>query len=250
LSKWIEKKRKFLNAVIRLTLAAVTADMQTIVSARVTDNRKMPLLSLERGTVLKKRKAQRVTMNEALGEAEGQDLKACLAAVGRDRNVDAFEVLFRHFGPKIRAYMMKRGGNRQLAEELMQETMMMIWKKAEQFDPARGSVSSWIFTIARNVRIDTFRKTNRPEFDPNDPAFVPDDIPPADAIVEAGDEADRLHDAMKKLPAEQVELLRLSFFEEASHSAIAERLNLPLGTVKSRIRLAFARLRDLLGEGR
>ncbi|WP_315972580.1 sigma-70 family RNA polymerase sigma factor [Rhizobium sp. NRK18] len=250
LSKWIEKKRKFLNAVIRLTLAAVTADMQTIVSARATDNRKMPLLSLERGTVLKKRKAQRVTMNEALGEAEGQDLKACLAAVGRDRNVDAFEVLFRHFGPKIRAYMMKRGGNRQLAEELMQETMMMIWKKAEQFDPARGSVSSWIFTIARNVRIDTFRKTNRPEFDPNDPAFVPDDIPPADAIVEAGDEADRLHDAMKKLPAEQVELLRLSFFEEASHSAIAERLNLPLGTVKSRIRLAFARLRDLLGEGR
>ena len=144
--------------------------------------------------------------------------------------------------------MMKRDGDRQLAEELMQETMMMIWNKASLFDPVRGSASSWIFTIARNVRIDAHRKSRRPEFDPNDPAFIPEEMDHADKTVENDQDADRLREALVKLPVDQAELLRLSFYEEISHSSIAERLNLPLGTVKSRIRLAFSRLRDMLGE--
>lgn len=109
-------------------------------------------------------------------------------------------------------------------------------------------MSSWVYTIARNVRIDAFRKTNRPEFDPNDPAFVPDPIPAADNVLQADQEAERLRSAIVKLPPEQADLLRLSFYEEIPHSAIAERMNLPLGTVKSRIRLAFSRLRDMLGD--
>ncbi len=187
-------------------------------------------------------------LEKTVKEPDKDELSACLLAVGAGKDIQAFEVLFRHFGPKIRAFMLKRGGNRQQAEELMQETMMMIWNKAVLFDPARGSVSSWIFTVARNVRIDAFRKTNRPEFDPNDPAFVPDPEPAADHVYEAGQEAERLRGALVKLPPEQADLLRLSFYEEISHSAIAERMNLPLGTVKSRIRLAFSRLREILGD--
>lgn len=176
------------------------------------------------------------------------DHTAWLVSIGKNADLEAFEDLFRHFGPKIRAYMLKRSADRQLSEELMQETMMTVWNKANQFDPARGSASSWIFTIARNVRVDAYRKSNRPAFDPNDPAFVPDEITPADVTMEMDQEAERLREAMAQLPPEQVELLKLSFYEEASHSTIAEKLNLPLGTVKSRIRLAFSKLRETLGE--
>ncbi len=193
-------------------------------------------------------RAGRLKTNTPNQQPDGDDFTARLVVVGTDANLDAFEALFRHFGPKIRAFMMKRSADRQLAEELMQETMMTVWNKAAQFDPARGSASSWIFTIARNVRVDAYRKSNRPEFDPNDPAFVPDAPMPADTMMELGQDAERLHAAMANLPDEQVELLKLSFFEEASHSAIAETLGLPIGTVKSRIRLAFSKLRDALGE--
>lgn len=187
-------------------------------------------------------------LEKTVKEPDKEELSACLIAVGEKRDIQSFEILFRHFAPKIRAFMLKRGGNRQQSEELMQETMMMIWNKAAQFDPARGSVSSWIYTIARNVRIDAFRKTNRPEFDPNDPAFVPEPEPQADQVVASVQDAERLRSAIVKLPPEQADLLRLSFYEEVSHSVIAERMNLPLGTVKSRIRLAFSRLREMLGD--
>lgn len=187
-------------------------------------------------------------MSNSQDGADAVDIAEKLAAVAQTRDMQAFEVLFRHFSPKIRAYMMKRSADRQLAEELMQETMITVWKKAALFDPVRGSASSWIFTIARNVRIDAFRRTNRPEFDPNDPAFVPDEFQPADRLMEKEQSADLVRKAMKTLPPEQLELLKLAFFEEASHSRIAEMLGLPLGTVKSRIRLAFARLRDALGD--
>lgn len=183
-----------------------------------------------------------------VNDTKRDDFSRCVKAVGTRQDVEAFEALFRFFGPRIRAFMIKRGSDRQSAEELMQETMMTIWKRADQFDPIRGNVSSWIFTIARNAHIDAYRKTGRPQFDPHDPAFVPDEDLPADQKIEADDDALRLRKAMAKLPAEQIELLELSFFEDISHSSIAEKLNLPLGTVKSRIRLAFSRLRDALGE--
>ncbi|WP_246753085.1 sigma-70 family RNA polymerase sigma factor [Sinorhizobium sp. BG8] len=173
---------------------------------------------------------------------------ALLAAVGRDRDIEAFEALFKYYGPRVKAYMARLAGDSHAAEELMQETMMVVWNKAAQFEPSRGNVSTWIFTIARNLRIDTYRRDRRPEFDPNDPAFVPGEVPQADAVFEGMQEAERLRHAMEGLPQEQLELLKLSFFQECSHSAIAEALNIPLGTVKSRIRLAFSRLRAALEE--
>ena len=107
-------------------------------------------------------------------ELSAEEMTLCLVRIGRSRDVASFERLFAHFGPRIRSLMMKRAMDGQLAEELMQETMMMVWRKAALFDPQRGNASAWVFTLARNVMIDNIRKTRRPEFDPTDPAFVPD----------------------------------------------------------------------------
>ncbi|MDQ0420407.1 sigma-70 family RNA polymerase sigma factor [Rhizobium sp. CRIBSB] len=187
-------------------------------------------------------------MTESVEDLDQRNFSQLLAAVGRDRDIEAFETIFKYYGPKVRSYMAKLARDGQAAEELMQETMLAVWNKAEQFDPSRGNVSSWIFTIARNLRIDAFRREKRPVFDPTDPAFVPDDVPPADVEFEGRQEADRLRRAMETLPPEQLELLKMSFYREASHSTIAAELGLPMGTVKSRIRLAFAKLRAALEE--
>ncbi len=177
---------------------------------------------------------------------QAPDMVALLRAVGARRDLAAYEALFRHFAPRVKAYMARTGGDGQLAEELMQETMIAVWNKADRFDPAKGAVSTWIFTIARNLRIDAYRREKRPDFDPNDPAFVPDDVAPADAELDARQAAERLHQAIAALPEDQAALLKLSFFDDHSHSAIAARLNLPLGTVKSRMRLAFDKMRAAL----
>jgi RNA polymerase sigma factor (sigma-70 family) len=179
---------------------------------------------------------------------QNQSMADLLVAVGGRRDVKAFEILFRYYAPRIKSYMSRGGGDRQLSEELMQETMTAVWNKAARFDPAKGAVSTWIFTIARNLRIDAYRRDRRPEFDPDDPAFVQDHAVAADFAFEQEESAGALHQAIAELPEEQAELLRLSFFEDRSHSAIATLLELPLGTVKSRMRLAFAKLRAALGK--
>lgn len=171
-----------------------------------------------------------------------------LVIVANDRKIEAFEALFRYYAPRVRAFMTTKTKDRQTAEELMQETMVAVWNKAAQFDPARGSVSAWIFTIARNIRIDAYRR-KRPTFDVNDPAFIQDDVAPADLEYEQRQGAYALHKAMETLPADQLDVLKRAFFDDVSHSTIAEELGLPLGTVKSRIRLAFEKLRNAL-EGR
>lgn len=160
----------------------------------------------------------------------------------------AFQTLFQAYSPRIRAYLLKMTRNPQASEDLMQETMLAIWRKAGQYDPARGPASAWIFTIARNIWIDAWRKQRRPEIDMNDPALAADPEPDAVNLMEQRQSRDALHKAMQTLPQEQVDLIRLSFFDEASHSTIAAQLGLPIGTVKSRIRLAFGRLRAALEE--
>ncbi len=168
-----------------------------------------------------------------------------MLAVSSRRDVDAFEVIFKHFAPRVKAYMAKLSADTQAAEELMQETMIAVWNKADQFDVAKGALSTWIFTIARNQRIDAVRRARRPEFDPTDPAFVPDEEQLADLSIAERQSASQLRAAMADLPKEQSVLLELAYFEERTHSAIA-KLNLPLGTVKSRLRLAFNKLRAAL----
>lgn len=174
------------------------------------------------------------------------NMSELLAQVGRTRDVELFEQVFRYFAPRVKAYM-ARTGSPGSAEELMQETMVAVWNKSAMYDPSKGAASTWIFAIARNLRIDAYRREKHPEFDPDDPAFQPAAEPAADTTLEAEESAVAVRAALKTLPADQAEVLRLAFFEDNSQSAIAEALNLPLGTVKSRMRLAFAKLRGVLG---
>lgn len=170
-----------------------------------------------------------------------------LAKVGRTRDVEVFEAVFRHFAPRVRAYM-ARTGSAISAEELMQETMVTVWNKSALYDPSKGAASTWIFSIARNLRIDAYRREKRPEFDPEDPAFQPDPEPAADSAMETEQSAALVRGALRQLPPDQAEVLRLAYFEDKSQSEIASELALPLGTVKSRMRLAFAKLRAALGQ--
>ncbi len=176
------------------------------------------------------------------------DLVALLHSIARERSRDAFSVLFRHFAPRVKSYLMRNGTAGDMAEELAQETLLRVWRKAHQFNPSKASPSTWIFRIARNLRIDTIRREHRPEFDPHDPALVPDPDIPADQHVDKSQQLNRLRLVLHTLPEDQKQAIVLSFFEDKSHSAIADELGLPLGTVKSRIRLAFARVRTALGD--
>ncbi len=177
-----------------------------------------------------------------------QLMSDCIRAVAVSADRAAFEELFRHFAPRVKSYLQRGGGAAAAAEELMQETMVTIWRKAGQFDPARSSASTWVFTIARNLRIDAYRHERHPEIDPNDPVLVADDEPAADALIEARQAAERVSAALAELSEGEQAILRLAFFEDQTQSAISERLRLPLGTVKSRMRLAFGKLRKALAD--
>ena len=170
------------------------------------------------------------------------------AVAGQDRA--AFAELFRHFAPRVKSYMLRLGSDQNRAEDIAQDVFAQVWRKAVQFDPAKAAASTWIFTIARNLRIDTFRKENRPELDPNDPALVPDPPVRADVVVEQTQSAQRIRLALAELPDEQKQVVHMSFFEDKTHAEISAALEIPLGTVKSRIRLAFGRIRTELDDER
>jgi RNA polymerase sigma-70 factor, ECF subfamily len=169
-----------------------------------------------------------------------------LVAVSARQDRDAFGRLFRHFAPRIKSFLMRGGAAEALAEDLAQETMATVWRKAQQFDPGRASASTWIFTIARNKRIDRIRRERRPEPDPNDPSFAPEPAVSPDREVSALQDATAVRRALGVLSDEQREVIMLSFYEDASHAVIADQLKLPLGTVKSRLRLALKKLGGLL----
>lgn len=178
----------------------------------------------------------------------GQALADLLEAVGRSGDRSAFAALFRHFAPRIVGYLRRMGADPQVAEELMQETMVMVWRRAATFDRKQASASTWLFTIARNKRIDALRRERRPAFDPEDPAFQPAPPPAADEVVDAAQREDIVRRTIAELPEEQAALLRRAFFEGLSHRELADDTGLPLGTVKSRLRLALGRMRRALGD--
>lgn len=170
---------------------------------------------------------------------------ALIIAIAERGDRAAFAALFGHFAPRVKTYLRRIGTNSAQAEEMAQEALLLVWRKAAQYDPARAAAATWIFTIARNLRIDSLRRARVaiPDIDPTD---EPPPLPTADALLVADERARRLHDAIADLPAEQAEMLRLAFFEERSHSEIETDLGVPLGTVKSRLRLALAKLRGAL----
>ncbi|HUO22503.1 MAG TPA: sigma-70 family RNA polymerase sigma factor [Caulobacteraceae bacterium] len=174
------------------------------------------------------------------------DPGALIVAVARERSRASFAALFSRFAPKVKSYLIKQGCRPEQAEELAQETLLTVWRKAEYFDPSKAGASTWIFTIARNLRIDALRRERRPDDLLDDPALRPVEAASADSVVVAAEREGQLRIALRSLPEEQAEVIRLSFFSDKPHSEISLQLGLPLGTVKSRLRLAMARLRAAL----
>lgn len=169
-----------------------------------------------------------------------------IAKVAQDRDRQAFEDLFDHFAPRLKAYLMRLGSDAATAEELAQEVMITLWRKAGLFDATRATAATWLFRIARNRRIDSLRRDRSALFDAEDPSLRPAAPEDQDDELDARMREARVREAMKELPEEQADLIRRAFFSGLSHSQIADETGLPLGTVKSRIRLAFTRLRRIL----
>lgn len=171
-----------------------------------------------------------------------------LLRLKENQDETVFAELFHFFAPRVKSYMRKLGAPEDQAEELAQESMAMVWRKIHLFDAERAGASTWIFSIARNLRIDAFRRQRRPEVLMNDPTLVPDGPESPEREMDRGQQAAAVRAALATLPAEQARIVHLSFFEDKPHAVIAEQLGIPLGTVKSRMRLAFQRFRKALGE--
>lgn len=169
---------------------------------------------------------------------------AQLEAVRDHKDQSAFAELFRHFGPRVKAFLLKSGAGPELAEEVTQEVMATLWRKAHMFDPAKASVSTWVFTIARNRKIDLIRKQRRPE--PEDLPWGPEAEPDQADVMALNEETEQLGKALAALPEKQRVLIERAYFGDLSHSEIAAETGLPLGTIKSRIRLALERLRHAM----
>lgn len=177
---------------------------------------------------------------------EKQRFAALARAVAERRDQQAFTVLFDYFAPRLKSWLLRQKMASGEAEELVQEVMIVLWHKADLYDSTRSSLSTWLFRIARNRRIDLQRRARARVLDEADPALQPPAEIGADEIV-ANDSRDAyVRAAVGQLPEEQREMLRAAFFLGQSHSEIAEATGLPLGTVKSRIRLAFGKLRKVL----
>ncbi len=174
-------------------------------------------------------------------ETQDADWVDAMIRVRAERDRAAFARLFRHFAPRVKAFLVKSGATEALAEECTQDVMATIWQKAHLFDPERASVATWVFTIARNRRIDLIRRSRRPE--PEDLPWGPEHEPDQAEALALQQDSERLGRAIAQLPDKQRDLIERAFYGERSHSEIASETGLPLGTIKSRIRLALDRLR-------
>lgn len=170
-----------------------------------------------------------------------------LSLIAKDRSEDAFRRLYDEIGPRLRSFMLRQGADDDLADELTQETLATVWRKAGMYSSEKGSPVTWIFTIARNLRIDRIRRQKvwYELTDQHAETIASDDALPDDTVDERQRLA-RVQSVLKDLPPDQVEVVRLAFMEGLPHGEIAARLSLPLGTVKSRIRLAYNKLRTAL----
>ncbi|MBR73292.1 MAG: RNA polymerase subunit sigma [Rhodospirillaceae bacterium] len=170
-----------------------------------------------------------------------------ISNIANSRDKDSFAKLFDFYGPKIKSFALKLGAEKSIADDILQETMVAIWRHAHLYNKSKGSLSTWVYTIARNKRYDILRRSNRPEPDPLDPSFQGRQATP-DEEVEKLREENMLRNAINNLPVEQAKIVRMSFYEGKTHQNLSEELNLPLGTVKSRLRLAIKKIREEVQE--
>jgi RNA polymerase sigma-70 factor (ECF subfamily) len=177
-------------------------------------------------------------------EKEPPNFSVLLLSIGQIQDRAAFADLFQHFAPRVKSYMLKLGSADGMAEELAQQTLLQVWRKAQLFDPDKAAASTWIFRIARNIRIDVLRKQKHFFDDDFDLAKIEDEQEDAEVKISREQKIRHVALALAKLPQDQAKIIRMSFYDGLSHGEIAKQLELPLGTVKSRIRLAFGRLRE------
>lgn len=167
-----------------------------------------------------------------------------LQRIAESQDVEAFRTLFQTYGPRVKSYMMRQGADATTAEDLAQETLMTVWRKAALYSDEKGSATTWIFTIARNLRIDRLRKEVAWQPMPENRDEEASDDPDPESAVATREATERIRAALAGLPPDQSEVVTLSYIDGLSHSEISERLGVPLGTVKSRMRLAYQKIRD------
>lgn len=167
-------------------------------------------------------------------------------AVADKRDQSAFSELFGYFSPRVKSYFIQLGADPEQAEDLTQDVMSVLWHKAHLFDPTKSSLSTWLFRVARNRRIDVLRRDRSGLIDVHDPIFIPPEPASPDEIVEVDQRDENVRRALSLLQDKHADIIRMSFFLGLSHSQISEKCDLPLGTVKSRIRVAFQKLRETL----
>lgn len=185
----------------------------------------------------------------AVGEPTGSAYYAgMLRRIATERDRAAFIEVYEYFAPRVKSFLLGQSVPPAAADDVLQEVMLAVWNKAGLFDPAKAAPSTWIFAIARNKRIDRIRRETKPELDPDEPSLQPSAPDAADDDLMHGQRKTAVAAALAELPDEQRIVVEYSFIKGLSHGEIAEQLGLPLGTVKSRIRLAFGRLRKQLGE--
>tara|TARA_R110002073_G_scaffold5617_11_gene34474 strand:- start:261 stop:941 length:681 start_codon:yes stop_codon:yes gene_type:complete len=179
-----------------------------------------------------------------LAESTADEWSDLLIRVGADQDREAYTRLFHHYAPLLKGFLMKGSNIRhEQAEELAQETMIKVWRRADSFNRQKSSASTWIYTIARNCRIDWIRREMRRQRNVHvDDLYEPgDDNPSQVSLVQVRNKR-IVRDSIDSLPQEQKEVISKIYFEGRTHSEVSEELSLPLGTVKSRIRLALKRL--------
>jgi len=171
-----------------------------------------------------------------------------IGAIAARQDRAAFAALFGFYAPRIKTMIMRMGASAEAAEDIAQETLLTIWQKAAQYDPARASASAWVYAIARNLRVDRLRRDQRAKAFALYEAVEVAEAERPDGSLDTAEREQRVRTAMQELPGEQAAVVKLSFFEGLAHGDIANSLQLPLGTVKSRLRLAMSRLRNRLGD--
>ena len=175
-----------------------------------------------------------------------EDLTLCVELIGKNQDKLAFNSIFRYFAPRLKSFLVKAGSTDSQAEEVIQEVMIAVWTKSSTYDSSKSSVSTWIYTIARNKRIDKIRKEKRHYLSDSDEGLeIPVDSTQEKEIFSA-QVSINLKKYMSNLPEEQSKLLKLSYFYNKTHADISAELKIPLGTVKSRIRLALTKMRHLV----
>ena len=172
------------------------------------------------------------------------DLTVWLLAVRDHRDREAFGKMFDFLAPRLKGFVMRNGTSAAQAEEIVQDVLLTVWRKASMFDPHKAQASAWIYQIARNRHIDIARKESRPV--PDELVADPDLEPDASQILAVDQEAAQLKTALGQLQPDQRDMIEKAYMGDLSHQEISQQTGLPLGTVKSRIRLGLTRLRKEL----